>query len=84
MLTARGAFADFSLEGLFDRKLAVACPVAEDSWVELVIPQGSKTRFTIEPQQGMEIVTVDGQELARWDTKTGQSSSRFIRGVAGR
>lgn len=46
--------------------------MASSSRVELVIPANSKSRFTIEPRDGMEIVHVDGDELGTWDTRTGK------------
>lgn len=59
----------------------MACPVASSSRIELVIPSNSKSRFTINPGDGMQVLNVDGEELATWDTKTGelQASARGAR-----
>lgn len=72
MLRSGWLAADFSLSSLYGRDLRTACPVASSSRVELVIPANSKNRFSIEPKNLMEVVHADGQEIATWDTRTGE------------
>lgn len=44
---------DFSMMELYDRQLAVACPVASTSSIELVVPTNSMSAFVIEPDNGV-------------------------------
>lgn len=63
---------DFSLESLFDRKLTVACPVAETSTVELVVPRNSINPFEIKPEEGRFVEKEGDDEVVKWETKQGE------------
>jgi hypothetical protein len=58
---------------LYDRRLEHACPVAENSTIELVLPVNSYTPFSIEPKNGMLVE----KGFVAWDTSSESQSSSY-------
>ncbi|KAK4046748.1 Subunit of the glycosylphosphatidylinositol transamidase complex-like protein [Microbotryomycetes sp. JL201] len=58
---------DFSFTSLFDRQLSAACPVANSSRVDLLVPSHSKEPFRIEPKDGMVPSRHGDVDVASWD-----------------
>lgn len=67
------ASSDFSMSGMYDRKLLKACPVANTARIELVVPTFSKEQFQIEPRATMITEQRGDVDLATWDVHGGAS-----------
>ncbi|TNY17502.1 GPI transamidase component PIG-T [Rhodotorula diobovata] len=74
-LTGQMGRREFSLHSLFDRTLSNACPVANASTIELIVPTHSISPFSIEPDRARVLQTVEGRDVAIWDVQQALESA---------